>query len=827
MQENILNRARNICVRPFMQAMVLLLAAVLFSPHVLAQSPDATKLARQISGWQALLDRIDFEIKNVPLDDAKLSRMASEVEKANIEINKFIIENKPYADDARSLLDKLGKPPKEGEPPESETIAKQRKELEERFARADGLIRSANSLRERSEQLRETVHDMRRNLFTSQILKKGKSPFSLSLWQEAVPELSKAITQMRIIVENWAARHSTGRLLALLLASLVVAALLYLPMRRGIAFYRTYPEGPPPPFFKQAASAGIVSLMRVVPPVVAAFFLYGGLHYFDMLSPPFDHLAFVGLGAFCAITAIMAMSTTLLAPRRRLWRIFPVASSVARRLNHLIFAIAALYGIDLFLGALNTTLLMPLSLTILQSAIASVMFAALMIAILRTPFRAHRLAGNRENRRTGNLAGLAKLLLWIIVFAVLLATALGYISLARFLTQQTVVTGSILIVIYLAYLTIGEFTDGFGDENKPAGHFLKSRFDLDEQRREQLGAVVMLGMNTMLGLSALPFLALQWGFSWNDVYSWSRQVLFGFEFGGLYISLSAIFVAIVLFFLGVLLTKLFQRWLDQRILSKSRSQTGAEDSIKTAIGYLGIVLSALVALSYTGIGFGNIAIVAGALSLGIGFGLQSIVNNFVSGLILLAERPIKVGDWISVGNDEGNVRRISVRSTEIETFDRSHIIIPNSELISGTVKNWTLRGRLGRIAINVGVSYDADPALVQELLMEIVRAHPEVLDYPEPFVVLVDFGDSSLDFSVRAYLGDITRSLKVRSQLRFEILRVLREKGIEIPFPQTDLHLRDIDRLESALKGPAGTKPKKRPPLRQGKPRSRRPGKTG
>ena len=312
----------------------------------------------------------------------------------------------------------------------------------------------------------------------------------------------------------------------------------------------------------------------------------------------------------------------------------------------------------------------------------------------------------------------------------------------------------------------------------------------------------MLGLNGLLFLTTLPFLALQWGFGWTDVGNWTHKALFGFDFGGLHISLSAIFMALLLFLLGVFLTRLFQNWLDRKILSKSRSQTGAEDSIKTAVGYLGIVISALIALSYTGIGFGNIAIVAGALSLGIGFGLQSIVNNFVSGLILLAERPIKVGDWIGVAGEEGNVRRISVRSTEIETFDRTHIIIPNSELISGKVKNWTLRGPLGRVTINIGISYDADPDEVHDLLLSVTKQHPAVLDYPEPYVVLVDFGDSSLDFSIRAYLSDITNSLKVRSQLRFAILRALRKARIEIPFPQSDIHVREKDMLETPSKAP-------------------------
>ena len=800
-------KSQNICIKLLFAT---LLSVMFFASPLRAQTPDAGELTRQTTIWKKLLDGVDGEIKKGTYSDVQLSKMTTELEKTSLDIKKFITQNKPFSKDAKILLDKLGKPPKAGEPAETPEVAKQRRELLKRFTQTDGATRSATSLFERSEQIREIVHDLRRNLFTSQILEKGRSPFTLSLWQEGVFELSKIREKISNIAHGWSRQHSNRHLALLALAALALWVILFVLMRYGIAFYRTYPDGPPPPFFKQAASASAVSIMRALPPIIAATFFYGGLHFLGMLTYPYDILAPVGLGAFCAIAAIRAMSMTLLAPKRRRWRIFPVAGSVARRLNKLIFAIALVYGVDLFLNALNKTLLMPLSLTILQSAIASVLFAGLLVGILRTPFRAHSLA---RSKHRSSFTRLLKIPLWLIVITVLIATALGYISLARFLTQQTVVTGSILIMLYLAHLTIGEFTDSFGEPGKSTSLFLSDTFGISQQRREQLGAVSMLALNALLFLAALPFLALQWGFSWSDVLSWSRQALFGFEFGGLTISLVTILISFALFFFGVLFTKIFQGWLDKRILSKSRSQTGAEDSIKTAIGYLGIIISALIALSYTGIGFGNLAIVAGALSLGIGFGLQSIVNNFVSGLILLVERPIKVGDWINVGNDEGNVRRISVRSTEIETFDRSHIIIPNSELISGTVKNWTLRSPLGRVEINLGVSYDADPDEVHDLLLGVAKAHPAILEHPEPQVMFMDFGANSLDFSLRAFLSDITSSLGVRSQLRFDILRAFRKANISIPFPQTDLHLADIDRLEAALRAPSSkpAKSSKRP----------------
>ena len=211
------------------------------------------------------------------------------------------------------------------------------------------------------------------------------------------------------------------------------------------------------------------------------------------------------------------------------------------------------------------------------------------------------------------------------------------------------------------------------------------------------------------------------------------------------------------------------------------------NSIRTGASYTAIILALLVAFAAAGVNFGNIAIVAGALSVGIGFGLQSIVNNFVSGLILLAERPIKVGDWVSVTAGEGTVTKINVRATEIETFDRCSIIVPNSSLISDAVQNWTHGDLMGRAKVLVGVSYDADPQQVHDILVKCAQDHPRAMAYPLPSVLFKDFGASSLDFEVRVFINDVNWVAFVASELRFSIHKALKEAGIEIPFPQRDV----------------------------------------
>jgi small-conductance mechanosensitive channel len=272
---------------------------------------------------------------------------------------------------------------------------------------------------------------------------------------------------------------------------------------------------------------------------------------------------------------------------------------------------------------------------------------------------------------------------------------------------------------------------------------------------------------------------------------WIVGAFVGVKVGSLTISLGQILtaIAVLLLFLGA--TRFVQHSLQRKIFPQTRIDQGVQNSLNTIIGYTGVVLALAAAITALGVSFSNLAIIAGALSVGIGFGLQSVVNNFVSGLILLFERPIKVGDWVVTASGEGHVKRISVRSTEIETFDRASIILPNSELISSSVQNWTLKDRHGRLRLAVGVSYESDPDHVRKTLLKVAAdQYPRILSYPEPYVYFRDFGNSSLDFELRVFVRDVSNWITVSSDLRFAIFRAFKEEGIEIPFPQRDLHLR-------------------------------------
>lgn len=236
--------------------------------------------------------------------------------------------------------------------------------------------------------------------------------------------------------------------------------------------------------------------------------------------------------------------------------------------------------------------------------------------------------------------------------------------------------------------------------------------------------------------------------------------------------------------------------LDRNWLTTAGFASSTRDSLLAVTGYVSYALLVLILLGISGVKLTGLTIIVGALSVGIGFGLQNIVNNFISGLILVFERPIKRGDWIVVGSTEGYVKKISIRATIIQTFDRADVIVPNSDLISSQVTNMMFNDHRGRLRISVGVAYGSDTELVQKLLLEVANNHEQVISdgsVPVPRAWFQTFGDSSLNFDLLCHIHEIDMKLQIRSELNIAIDKILKKHNISIPFPQRDIHIIEKD----------------------------------
>ncbi|HJU32456.1 MAG TPA: DUF3772 domain-containing protein, partial [Hyphomicrobiaceae bacterium] len=630
----------------------------------------------------------------------------------------------------RSQIEKLGPPPGKDAPAEAPALAAERARLNALAAALDGGIKSAELTWVRARQLIEKITVLRSSLFTKNLMERRPSPLLPGMWRDLFNKSPGIGGRISYLVDDWLHWASIKQTAVWLLiaAALILFLALKIAARRLTERRHARREPPLPTFFERAMSVAWVAPVRALPAIAAAVLLYSGLEYLELLFAPWGVTAAATLKAIVLYAAVSALIFAVLAPRSPQWRLVSLADAPTRPVGALLCAITAVYAIDMALTDVSRVFYMPLAMTVVQTFAASVAFSVLLIGLLLTPFTplavepAAVVEGGspeppRQRAAYPRLTPVwLKLPLWVITLGILALTGLGYVALARFIAQQLVMTGLVIVVTWLLYLAIRAITRDPQHRHNSVGELLEARFGLDAPRRNQLAWLTEVALTFALIIGALPFLMLQWGFSGAEIRDWFKSLFFGVEIGQFRISLARILIGIVLFIALLFATRLLQRWLRERALQQTRMDPGIVNSIDTVVGYIGIGLAALLAVSYAGLDITNLAIVAGALSVGIGFGLQSIVNNFVSGLILLVERPIRVGDRIVVGDQQGLVRRISVRATEIETFDRASLIVPNSELITGRVLNWTHRDSLGAVNVKVGVGYNSDPEQVIAVL---------------------------------------------------------------------------------------------------------------
>jgi potassium-dependent mechanosensitive channel len=490
------------------------------------------------------------------------------------------------------------------------------------------------------------------------------------------------------------------------------------------------------------------------------------------------------LGVFASV--VVAMQRIILAPPLwdvLLWILFGAAATV---LSRALFDVRALRWTVGLLAALYPVLLLfevvQLPAPVFRLALAVVAASALPLFLVlgRSRARAAAAADSDDPRRIWPLRIGA--IMWGVV---LVAVVAGYDALGLWALHATVTSAAVVFVVVLAFALV----------RSALPLLLRSA----ETGRRLRGAGVQVVQRVLLLLrialvtgAALVLLDV-WGIAESPVATWRRIWNFQLLGNPVEVTVGEVIVAGLVVYVAVLVSGVVRTLVTADVQRRQDGDRGLGESISRLVHYAVITLGGIIALAAIGVELQNFAIVAGALGIGVGFGLQNVVNNFASGLILLFERPVRVGDTVVVDDVWGTIQKIGLRSTVMVTFDQSEMIVPNADLVSEKVTNWTLSNPTARVILPVGVAYGSSISQVFSILVDSALSQDDVLNEPPPEALFVGFGDSSLDFELRVWVSNIRRRLQVRSAVLTDVERRLTAAGIEIPFPQRDLHLRSVD----------------------------------
>jgi potassium-dependent mechanosensitive channel len=487
-------------------------------------------------------------------------------------------------------------------------------------------------------------------------------------------------------------------------------------------------------------------------------------------------------------STVLALQRVLLAPPLwdvLLWVVFGAAAAVLGRrvlpttaLRLTLYLLAAFYPVFLLLEVLQ------LPAPVFRLGLASVAAGALPVFSLLARRRgaAARAVGSTDPRRIWPLRiGAA---MWGVV---LVAVVLGYDALGRWILHASVTSAAVVfVVVVLLALIRGAVAALLRTAEAGRGRFLR-------QAGVRVARRLIVLVKIVLVIAAGLIILDVWEIAASPIATWQRIANLGFGIGALRITVGRLLLGALVIYFAVLISGLMRTFAESDVYRRWEMDRGVGESISRLVHYALITIGVVLALAVMGVELQNFAIVAGALGIGIGFGLQNVVNNFASGLILLFERPVRVGDTVVVNDVWGTIQKIGLRSTIMLTFDQSEMIVPNADLVSEKVTNWTLSSPIARVIIPVSAAYGSPVERVLGILREAGLAHAAVLRQPPPQAIFTDFGDSSLDFELRVWVTDIRQRLEVRSRVLAEVERRFAEADIEIPFPQRDLHVRSVD----------------------------------
>ncbi|WMD23861.1 DUF3772 domain-containing protein [Achromobacter seleniivolatilans] len=686
----------------------------------------------------------------------------------------------PQLASVTARLSELGTPPEGAK--EAPDVAAQRMQLEKNSRALDAQIKLARLLSVDAAQTAEQISALRRTQFKARLGERRDSFLSGQFWTEFNEEFPSDLERLGALRDELTTAVGQtpkwGWFLLAAAAALVIAARVAI----GRVLLRVTATRVPPGRLRRSFLAVALLVLSVATPGLIALLIQTGLDWNSQLSDNTAALLTTLVATVCFGGYVSGLGNALLSTNRPSWRLPPISDAVATRLRWLPGMLGVLVVMIWLAERLPVLLNASLTTTITLTGIVAVLLMATMGVVLAIGRRLRRQSIQENDAPVPFWISLLLGAVWTVLIISLASLLAGYVAFGSFMAKQVL---WVLIVLASAYLVSTLIEDGFstllGTSHRDTGENEKPSM------RDQ-AAVLLSGMGRVaVALLAIILLLAPFGEGPMDLLQRFDQLRKGLAIGEAQIRPGAVLQALLVLALSLLSVKVLKRWLSNRYLPTTELDPGMQLSAATLFGYAGVVLAVALSLSAAGIGLERVAWIASALSVGIGFGLQAVVQNFVSGLILLAERPVKVGDWVSLGGVEGDILRINVRATEIQMGDRSTVIVPNSEFVTKTVRNVTRSNPLGLVQIKLPMPLSTDAEQVRELMLQAFADHEDVLDTPAPNVFLDGIDNGHLIFNAKGYVSSPRAAYGVRSALLFTVLKRLNDAALEVSSPPTML----------------------------------------
>ncbi|AOI94457.1 DUF3772 domain-containing protein [Burkholderia sp. LA-2-3-30-S1-D2] len=746
----------------------------------------------QLKQMQVQQDRIKQQTSNAT-NSKELDELGDATQELSADVDKLQSQLAPQRTQVQAQLDVLGPPPAPGASPETPAVAQQRATLNARKAQIDAALKQAADQKTNLANLNDQFSKLHRSLLKNQLAFRSGSIFGAQFWlplfhlsPDDVQRLDDFNDELRDMLRSSWTPGQRALTTLLMIAALAVWLGGRRIVERGLAWFCL--NRLPPTRLRRSALALATAFSTLLATAVAVQILYLALARHSELTSSMTDLwdQFAKLAVTCALIA--GLGRALLCTKHPSWRLPALADPVALAMKPFPGVLAALLLMSGTLESINRIVDTSLSVTLFGRGIVSLVVALTVGAsILRANRVRSALAASGEapeDRST--LAGLIHAGVTLAIVVSLGALLIGYITVARFITYELVWFEIVLCSVYIMTQLTRDASESLFSANLSTGRQIKHLFALDDRHLDQAHTVVSgLGTSLLMLVAAIALLTGGFGTTPSDLLDSAVAMIGGQRLQSLNIMPDRIMNAVIGFAIGFYLLRSVRRWLDSEFMPALGMDAGMRVSLITLFTNVGYVLLVLMALGLLGVRWSNLAWIVSALSVGIGFGLQEIVKNFVSGLILLTERPVKVGDMVSIAGVEGDIRRINVRATEIQLSDRSTVIVPNSQLISQNVRNVTMGNSTQGVAtLMLTFPLNTDPEQVRDLLLDAYREHPAILDKPAPSVTFSQLAPDGITLSVTGYVASPRIASATKSDLLFEILKQLRASQITLSTPQ-------------------------------------------